>query len=73
MDYPTEFIPIYDQTQEQAKKMVDKLFEENAEIRARLAMVKEWREKHIGPLTGWGWREGYEELGDILAKRTEEK
>ena len=37
MDYPTEFTPIYDQTKEQAKEMVDKLFKENAELKARLA------------------------------------
>ena len=78
MDYPTEFIPIYDQTQEQAKKMVDKLFEENAELRARLVEVKGWQrksEKMVHPVEAHEWAELDNILSDTgaLAKRTEEK
>lgn len=34
MERPTEFRPVYDQTQKQAAELVEKLFQENEELRA---------------------------------------
>ncbi len=70
MEYPTDFTPVYDQTKEQAKELIDRLFKENAELGSELysQAVENVRAQHRAAKVNAELKDKVAKLEEVVAE-----